>query len=129
MKQVKHLMIKCSAEGTDYDKALHAYRCMQRTDRFSPFQMFFSRAGKSLLPALQAALYPTDPAAASAARRHATELWAAACADRRRKSIYYPGNLIFAQDPVGGTWTKGKVQKVNGTGSYVVEFKDGACKS
>ncbi len=128
VKQVKHLMIKCSAEGTNYDRVLHACRCTQRADGFSPFQMFFGRAGKSLLPALQAALYPTETTAASAARRRATERWVAACADRRRKCIYHPGDLVFAQDPISGTWTKEKVQKANGTGSYIVEFEDGACK-
>ncbi len=128
VKQVRHLMIKCSAEGTCYDRTLHAYRSTHHGDGFSPFPMF-GRTGKFFLPAIQTALHPTNPASAAEARRQATEKWATACTDRHRKCIYHPGDLVFVQDPIGGTWTKGRVQASNDTGSYVVEFKDGACKS
>lgn len=126
---MKHLMINCAAEGTCYDKALHAYRCTNRVDCFSPFHMYFGHTGKSLLPTLQAALYPTNPAAAAEARHKATEKWAAACADRRRKCIYHTRDFVFVQDPIGGTWGKGRVKESNVAGSYVVEFEDSACKS
>ncbi len=110
-------------------KALNAYRCTNRADSFSPFQMFFGQMGKSLLLALQAALYPVDPDSATEVRCHFTEKRTSASADRRRKCIFHPGDLIFVQDPIGGTWTRGRVKEANGTGSYIVEFEDGACKS
>ena len=128
VKQVKHLMLKCAAEDSSYDRALHAYRCTARADGYSPFQMFFGRTGKSLLPALDAALGPVDQEAAAAARDGAREAWKRACADRRRKCIYFPGDLVHVQDPTSGKWVAGEVSASTATGSYLVQLETGACR-
>ena len=129
VKQVKYLMLKCAQENSRYDPALHAYRCTARADGHSPFDMFFGRTGKSLLPALTQTLGPIDAPAAAAARQNAREKWAAAAADRRRRCIYFANDLVHVQDPISLRWSPGKVLQQNGVHSYDIEFESGSVKT
>ena len=129
VKQVKYLMIKCAEEHSSYDRALHAYRCMSRADGFSPFQMFFGRHGKTLLPTLAALLAPLDPLAAAAARQRARDAWATAAADRRRKCIYRPGDLVHVQHPITKKWSPGIISSSQRDHSYVIQLGDGTTKT
>lgn len=129
VKQVKYLMIKCSEEHSSYDRALHSYRSMARADGYSPFQLFFGRHGKSLLPVLAALLDPVDGAAATAAREKAREAWSAAAADRRRKCIYHPGDLVHVQHPISKRWSPGVISSSQRDHSYTIALDDGTCKT
>ena len=130
VKQVKHLMLKCASEGSNYTHALHAYRNTPRADGYSPFQLMFGRMGKTLLPALNSALAtPADTTEGAKARELAREAWKAACAHRRRKSVFHPGDLVYVQNPITGHWrTDGTISSATPTGSYIIRFEDGSEK-
>ena len=130
VKQVKMLLKKCIATGSNFHKELHAYRNIPRADGFSPFSMMFRRIGKTLLPALNSAfLTLVDPTAGEEARQAARDRWEKGMEERRRKCEFFPGDKIHIQDPITKKWSAdAAIEEKRDTDSYLVRFSDGSMK-
>ena len=125
-------MIKCAEEGSNYTRALHAYRNTPRSDGFSPFQLMFGRIGKTLLPALNSAFSSAvNMLDGAAARQAARDSWEAAGALRGRKTVFHQGDLVNVQDATSAR-RRGSIGHISSAtpsgGSYVVTFEDGSEK-
>ena len=130
VKQVKSLLKKCIATGSNFRRELHAYRNIPRADGFSPFSMMFRRIGKTLLPALNNAfLTLVDPLAAEEARQAARERWEHGMETRRRKCNFFAEDKVHVQDPITKRWLADAViEEKRDTDSYLVRFPDGSAK-
>ena len=130
VKNIKHLIHKCTDCKEDLDLAISEFRNCLRVDGYSPAQRLFGRRQRGLLPALPAALAPVDREAADRAKDDALVNMKTrhdARASKTPLTELAVGDNVRCQHPVTKKWdVRGEVVSVRDNHrSYVIMTDDG----
>ena len=105
VKNVKHLLQKCSVTRESANKALYSWRNVPRIDGYSPAQLFFGRRQLTNLPVLQKQYEQCDFSAAKKAK-DSSFLKSAEYYDIGKVNLppFPPGQPVVIQHPKTGKW-------------------------
>ena len=128
MKNIKHLLLKCSATGQDFGEAIHAWRNVPRADGYSPAMLLFGKRQYTKLPTLPFQHMLID-------RQEALEK-KSKCLQRtfdnfNDRAVQRPelalGDKVIVQDPISKLWVnKGEISQLVDDGlSYLILTEDG----
>ena len=128
VKTAKHLLIKCSAENSNFQSALQMWRCVPQKSGFSPAELFFGRRQRSLLPTLQLHHQPIPLSEANDKHAHFRNLMRAAH-DKRAKTLpsLAVHQRVLIQHPDTKLWSvKGVINSIRPDGiSFVIQLPSG----
>ena len=105
VKNVKHLLQKCSVTRESANKALYSWRNVPRSDGYSPAQLFFGRRQLTDLPVVQKQYEQCDFSAAKKAK-DSSFLKSAEYYDIDKVNMppFSPGQPVVIQHPKTGKW-------------------------
>ena len=128
VRNVKHLIKKCSGFNQDFLTALQSFRNSVRPqDGFSPNEMFLGRRIRDALPCLPTSLDPVDQPSAMQARQAAVAKYKHAY-DKHAHPLSHLaiGSYVLVQNPISKLWDS--TATVVGTRrhhrSYVLSYPD-----
>ena len=128
VKNIKYLLLKCSATGQDFGEAIHAWRNVPRADGYSPAMLLFGKRQYTKLPTLPFQHMLID-------RQEALEK-KSKCLQRtfdnfNDRAVQRPelalGDKVIVQDPISKLWVnKGEISQLVDDGlSYLILTEDG----
>ena len=128
VKTAKHLLIKCSADKSNFQDALQMWRCFPQKSSFSLAELFFGRRQRSLLPTLQLHHQPIPLSEANAKHSHFRNLM---CAAHDKRANRLPSlavdQRVLVQHPDTKLWSvKGVINSIRPDGiSFVIQLPSG----
>ena len=128
VKNIKHLLLKCSMTGQDFGEALHAWRNVPRADGYSPAMLLFGKRQHTKLPTLPFQHMLVDRFAAHSTKALALKSTLAEFDKRTTKRpTLSKGDRVIIQDPTTKLWaTTGTIQYPTTDGqSYVIQTDTG----